>query len=200
MEFYGDLQSGNCMKVKLTADLLQVPYTWIPVDIMNGGSRTPEFLRLNPHGQVPVVRLEDGETLAQSNAIIAWLARGSGLLPDDPVRQAKVLEWLFWEQYSHEPYVAVCRFHMHYEGKPKEMRDPVRVERGEAALDAMESHLSTASWMAGDGFTIADIALYAYTHLADEGGFDLDPRPSIRQWINACRNALGNGHMDPSGS
>ncbi len=192
MDIYGDTQSGNCMKVKYTAELLGVAYIWHHVDIMQGASRTEEFLKLNPHGQVPAIALADGRTLAQSNAILIYLAQGSRLLPDDPYQQAKINQWLFWEQYSHEPYIAVCRFHMHYLGKPKQTREPWRVERGEAALDAMEQHLTDAQWLAGDSFSIADIALYAYTHLAGEGGFDLAARPHVRRWIDECCEQLGD--------
>ncbi len=191
MDIYGDTQSGNCMKVKYTADHLGLSYTWHSVDIVNGGSRTPEFLQINPQGQVPAVVLKDGRVLSQSNAIIAYLAENTRLLPADRFARAQVLQWLFWEQYSHEPYVAVCRFHMHYLGKGKETREAWRVERGEAALDALEDQLSQRQWLVADQFTIADIALFAYTHVAQEGGFDLAPRAGVRRWIAACGTALG---------
>ncbi|MEM7747168.1 MAG: glutathione S-transferase family protein [Pseudomonadota bacterium] len=190
MDIYGDTQSGNCMKVKYTADHLELSYTWHSLDILDGSTRTPEFLQVNPHGQVPVIVLEDGRVLAQSNAIIAYLAEDTELLPSDRFARAQVLQWLFWEQYSHEPYIAVCRFHMHYLGKSKETREAWRVERGEAALDALEHHLSQWRWLVSDQFTIADIALFAYTHLAHEGGFDLTPRPSARRWIAECGEVL----------
>lgn len=191
MKIYGDLGSGNCLKVKYTADNLGLSYTWIGVDIMNGESRTPAFLAQNPQGQVPMIELDDGRCLAQSNAIIRYLARGSALLPDDPFTQAKVDEWLFWEQYSHEPYIAVCRFDMVYLKREKAQREPHRVERGEAALDLMESMLDQNHWFVGDGLTVADIALLAYTRLAHEGGFDMTPRRNIRAWIGRCERALG---------
>ena len=190
MRIYGDSNSGNCLKVKYTADYLGLGYEWINVDIMQGESRTPDFLRINPQGQVPVVELEDGRCLAQSNAIIRYLARGSVLLPEDPYLQAKVDEWLFWEQYSHEPYIAVCRFHMLYQGKPREAREPWRVERGGQALDYMENHLAGSQWLAGNTFTIADIALLAYTRVAHEGGFDLENRQHVRQWVRNCERLL----------
>jgi glutathione S-transferase len=201
MKIHGDLNSGNCLKVKWTADALGLRYTWVPVDIMKGESRTPNFLARNPQGQVPALELDDGRTLAQSNAIIRYLARGSALLPDDAWTQAKIDEWLFWEQYSHEPYIAVCRFHMLYLKKPKESRDPMRVERGERALDFMERQLygrgqtqgsepSSGPFLAGNSLTIADIALLAYTRVADEGGFDLGTRPNVRAWIGRCENNL----------
>lgn len=191
MKVYGDLKSGNCLKVKHTADFLGLGYEWVAVDMLKGESRTDGFLALNAAGQVPVVVLDDGRPLAQSNAIIRYLARGSALLPEDAYQQAKVDEWLFWEQYSHEPYVAVCRFHMFYLGKSAEEREPARVERGEQALDLLERRLGEAEWLAADRFSIADIALHAYTHVAHEGGFDLGGRPNIRRWIGACGAALG---------
>jgi glutathione S-transferase len=190
MIIYGDLASGNCLKVKYTADYLGVPYRWADIDVTKGESRTPEALRRNPMGQVPAIELDDGRYLAQSNAIIRYLARGSTLMPEDPFAQAKVDELLFWEQYSHEPYVAVCRFHMHYLGKSKESRDPQRVERGEAALDLMDKLLTGRDWFVGNSITIADIALLAYTRLAHEGGFDLARRPAVDAWIGRCESGL----------
>ena len=186
MKIHGDLNSGNCLKVKYTADLLGIDYDWLPVDVANGGAKTAEFLAMNPQGQVPCVDFGDGKVLAQSNAIIRYLARGSRLLPDDAWTQAKIDEWLFWEQYSHEPYVAVCRYHMVYLGKSKESRDPAKVERGEKALDHMERLLATGGFLVGDALTIADIALLAYTRVAHEGGFDLSGRPNLRKWIAHC--------------
>lgn len=190
MKIYGDLISGNCLKIKYVADFLGLAYEWVPVDIMQGQSRTPEFLARNPAGQVPVVELDDGRYLAQSNAIIGYLADGSTLLPDDAYLRAKVYELLFWEQYSHEPYVAVCRFVMRYQGKTREQREPMRVERGEAALDFMERGLEGRTWFVGETMTIADIALLAYTRLAHEGGFDLSNRPAVQSWISRCEQAL----------
>ena len=191
MKIYGDLQSGNCLKVKYTADHLGLNYTWVPLDITKGESRTADYLRLNPHGQVPVIELEDGRSLAQSNAIIRYLARDSVLMPADAFAQAKVDELLFWEQYSHEPYIAVCRYQMFYLGKPKEAREGWRVERGDKALDYMNSQLDGRKWLVGDAMTIADISLLAYTRLAHEGGFDLASRPNMRAWIERCEAALG---------
>jgi glutathione S-transferase len=192
MKIYGDMNSGNCLKVKYTADLLGLNYEWVAVDVTKGGSRTPEYLAKFPQGQVPAIELADGRTLAQSNAIIRYLARGSHLLPgDDPFVQAKIDEWLFWEQYSHEPYVAVCRYHMFYLGKSKASRDPNRVERGEKALDHMEGQLEGHKFLVGDTLTIADIALLAYTRVAHEGGFDLTTRPNLKSWISSCEQKLG---------
>jgi glutathione S-transferase len=190
MIIHGDLKSGNCLKVKWTADLLGLAYEWQPVDIMTGESRTPAYLAKFPQGQVPAVAFDDGRTLAQSNAIIRYLAQRSRLLPDDAFTQAKIDEWLFWEQYSHEPYVATCRYHMVYQGKSKETRDPAKVERAEKALTFMDRQLAGRSFLVGDTLTIADIALLAYTRVADEGGFDLAARPNVQAWIARCEAAL----------
>lgn len=192
MKIYGDYGSGNCLKVKYTADYLRISYDWIDVDIMKGGARTAEFAAMNPAMQTPTVDFGGGKYLAQSNAIIRYLARGSTLLPDDAWTQAKIDEWLFWEQYSHEPNIATCRFHMHpkYLGKSKETRDPGKVERGEKALDLMNAHLAKSECLVGNSITIADIALLAYTRLAEEGGFDLEARPHVRKWIATCEAAL----------
>ena len=191
MKIYGDLVSGNCLKVKYTADFLDIPYSWEARDIMKGESRTQEFLAINPAGQVPAIELDDGRVLTQSNAIVQYLAEGSAMLPGDAFERAQVNEWLFWEQYSHEPYVAVCRFVMHYQGKPKAAREGWRVERGENALDFMEQSLAGKTWLAAGRFTIADIALLAYTRVAHEGGFDLATRPKVMQWIARCDAQLG---------
>jgi glutathione S-transferase len=157
---------------------------------MKGESRTPQFLAMNPQGQVPVLQLDDGRAIAQSNAIIRYLAAGSELLPQDPFLQAKVDELLFWEQYNHEPTIAVCRFHMLYLGRPREALEPPRVERGNAALDLMEKLLEGRSYFVSDNLTIADISLVAYTRLAHEGGFDLASRPGVRAWIARCEKEL----------
>lgn len=191
MKIYGDMGSGNCLKVKHTADFLGLAYEWVNIDIMRGESRTPDYLAVNPAGQVPTVIFDDGRALSQSNAIILHLAEGSALVPKDAFERAKVNELLFWEQYSHEPYVAVCRYQMVYLGKPKEEREAWRVERGEAALDLMEGLLDGKDWLVGGQLTLADISLLAYTRLAAEGGFDLTKRANLRAWIKRCEKALG---------
>ena len=191
LKIYGDSISGNCLKVKYTADLLGRAYEWHEINILKEESRTPEYLKINPFGQVPAVVLEDGQPLAQSNAIIRFLATGSQLLPSDPVQQAKIDEWLFWEQYSHEPYVAVCRFQMRYLQRSAAELEPWRVERGNQALDFMEQQLESKTWLANEAFSIADIALHAYTSLAEEGGFNLDSRPNVQRWLAACNDRLG---------
>ena len=190
MVIHGDMISGNCLKVKHAADYLGIPYAWKAVDVVKGGARTPDFLAMNPMGQVPAVVFDDGRVLAQSNAIIRYLARDSELLPADAFAAAKVDELLFWEQYSHEPYIAVCRFHMRYLGKRKEDREPWRVARGEAALYFMEKSLAGKDWFAANTFSIADISLLAYTRFAAEGGFDLKERPNLRNWIGRCERKL----------
>jgi glutathione S-transferase len=193
MKIYGDLGSGNCLKVKYTADRLRLSYAWIPVSVMKGETRTPEFLARFPLGRIPAVEFADGRRLAESNAIVRYLARGSALLPQEAFPQAKVDEWLFWEQYSHEPYVAVCRFHMVYLSQPKDAREAWRVERGEAALDLMNRSLADREWLAGETMTVADIVLLPYTRLAHEGGFDLSSRPNLRGWVRRCEQELGLG-------
>jgi glutathione S-transferase len=190
MVIHGDPISGNCLKVKYTADHLGLPYQWQNVDVVKGEAQMPEFLALNPMGQVPAVTLDDGRHLAQSNAIIRYLARGSKLMPEDAYQQAKVDELLFWEQYSHEPYVAVCRFHLKYLGKTKDQLDGWRVKRGNEALDFMDRQLQCKDWFVNGSISIADIALLAYTRLADEGGFDNGSRKNVTSWISRCESEL----------
>jgi glutathione S-transferase len=191
MRIHGDLNSGNCLKVVYTAKLLGHGYTFIPVDLMQGEAKTAAFLAMNDMGQIPVLELEDGRCIAQSNAILRYLARGTSLLPEEPYRQAKLDELLFWEQYSHEPYIAGCRFQRVYLGKPASALDPEKVKRGDHALDFMEKRLAGRYFFIGDDLTIADIALFAYTRLAHEGGFDLAPRAALTGWIKRCEEKLG---------
>ena len=191
MKIYGDISSGNCLKVKWVCDHLALPYTWIAVDTLKGETRTAEFLKLNGAGQVPTIELDDGRTLAQSNAIIRYLARGSGLIPQDAFAAGKMDEWLFWEQYSHEPYIAVCRFQMVYLGKASSDLDPDKIKRGYAALARMEHQLAATRFLAGDAFSLADVSLLAYTRLAHEGGFHLDVYAAVRRWIGEAERSLG---------
>ncbi len=191
LRIFGDGKSGNCLKVKWTAERLRLPYEWIEVDILKGESRTEDFLAMNPAGQVPAVVLEDGRFLAQSNAIMLHLAEGSVLIPADSYLKAKMYEWLFWEQYSHEPYVAVARFQVAYMGKPVESLDGKIVERGHAALARLENGLSGSGFLVGDRLTLADIALVAYTRVAHEGGFDLSRYPAVKAWVGRVETALG---------
>ena len=191
LTIYGDGKSGNCLKVKWTAEKLAIPYRWHELDVLRSETRTPDFLALNPAGQVPLVILPDGRALAQSNAIIVHLAEGSALIPAAPYDRAKMFEWLFWEQYSHEPYVAVARFQMAYLGKPREELDPKLVERGKAALQRLEDALEDTAFLVGDQVSLADVSLVAYTRVAHEGGFDLAEVPRVVAWIGRVEAALG---------
>lgn len=191
IKIHGDLNSGNCLKVKWVCDALALPYTWIDVDTLKRQTRTPAFLKLNGAGQVPTVEFDDGRALAQSNAIIRYLARESHLIPADAFASAKMDEWLFWEQYSHEPYIAVCRFQMVYLGKPASDLDPDKIKRGYAALARMEHQLAATRFLVGDAASLADISLLAYTRLAHEGGFHLDGYAAVRRWIGETEAALG---------
>jgi glutathione S-transferase len=191
MQVFGDSNSGNCLKVKWVCDLLAIPYTWTEIDTLGGGSRTPEFLAMNGAGQVPVVLLDDGRALVQSNAIIRYLARDSHLVPKDAYTAAKMDEWLFWEQNTHEPAVAVCRFQLVYLRKSRDQLDPDKVKQGYAALQRMEDQLKRMRFLTGDAVSLADVACLAYTRLAHEGGFDLAALPSVRRWIGEAEQALG---------
>ena len=190
MRVYGDSISGNCLKVRWVAEYLGLGFDWIETDILKGESRTPEFLTLNPAGQVPLVILDDGRPLAQSNAIILHLAEGSALIPTDAYDRARMLEWMFWEQYSHEPYVAVARFHVRYAGKAVADLESRLVERGNAALQRLEDGLATSPFLVGQAVSLADVALVAYTRVAHEGGFDLGRYPKVSAWVKRVEAAL----------
>lgn len=191
---YGDSISGNCLKVKWTADVLGVAIEWIETNVLRRETRTPEFLALNPSGQVPLLVTPKGKALAQSNAIILYLAeKRGGLVPEKGFERAKVYEWLFWEQYSHEPYIAVRRFQMAYLGTPEANLDPKLMEKGLTALARMERQLTDEAFIAGPGFTLADIALVAYTRVAHEGGFDLNAFPGVRAWIRRVEKRIDIG-------
>jgi len=192
-KLYDYLESGNGYKVRLLLHQLGIPFERVELDIAKGETRTPEFLRINPNGRIPVLQLEDGTCLAESNAIQWYLAEGTPFLPGGRLERAQVLQWMFFEQYSHEPYIAVLRFWTHMgwlEAKAAEVPD--RRARGEAALRVMEQHLARRDWFAADRYTIADIALYAYTHVAHEGGFDLGPHPAVRAWLERVRSQPGH--------
>jgi glutathione S-transferase len=191
MKIFGDHRSGNCDKVRFTIDHLQLPHEWVEIDSVKGGTTTPDFLALNAQGQVPVALLPDGRTLAQSNAIVRYVSEGSSLLPADRWKRAKIDEWMFWEANNHEFHVAGCISHMTYMAKSKDTRDPMRVQRGERALDIMENHLQTANWLVADELSAADISLLAYTRQAHLGGFDMAARPRLRGWVARCEAALG---------
>ncbi|TWC29429.1 glutathione S-transferase [Pseudomonas sp. SJZ079] len=186
LKVYGDTRSGNCYKVKLLLNLLGIAYEWLPVDILKGDTQSEAFLAKNPNGKIPVLELEDGTYLWESNAILNFLADGSAFLPSEPRLRTQVLQWQFFEQYSHEPYVAVARFIQLYLGMPEARRDEYQVchVRGHKALKVMEQQLQRTAYLVGEQYSIADIALYAYTHVADQGGFDLGDYPAIRAWMD----------------
>lgn len=196
LTLYGDSISGNCMKPKWTADLLGIPYDWVEVDILKGGTQSDDFLSLNPAGQVPLARWPDGRALPQSNAIMLYLAEmaGSDLVPSDPFRRAQMMSWLFWEQYSHETAIAVRRFQKHYLKRSDDEIEPNLLARGRRALGVMELQLTYTDWLVGDTMTLADIALVAYTRVAHEGGFDITEFPSVERWVSRTEAALGIPH------
>ena len=184
--------SGNCYKVRLAARQLGIPIRLLEYPFGSGLTRKPEFLAKNPIGRVPMLELDDGQCLAESGAILCYLAEGSALMPKDKWARAKMLEWMFFEQYEHEPYVAVARRWLAFE--PKEAMEKKRHllpewhAKGNAALAIMEAHLLKNEWLSGERYSIADIALYAYTHVAPESGFDLTLFPSIRSWLKRVSN------------
>ena len=190
MRLYGMSGSGNCWKPASLMDQLGLAYDWIEVDILSGASRTPEFLARNPNGKVPLLELDDGRVLAESNAMLCYLAEDSALLPTERYARGKVLEWLFFEQYSHEPYIATVRFWVHFMGNKDVWRERIAeaMTKGYAALGVMETQLVRTPFLAGEHYSIADIALYAYTHVADEGGYDLNAYPAIGAWMQRLRS------------
>jgi glutathione S-transferase len=185
MKLYDYLESGNGYKVRLVLAQTGQAYDWEERDILAGATRTPEFLARNPNGRIPTLELDDGTHIAESNAIMWYLAEGTPLVPSERLARAQVLQWMFFEQYSHEPYVATPRFILHYlpPDSPRRAELPDRLARGRAALDVMEGHLATHRFFVGERYTIADIALYAYTHVADEATLDLAPYPHLRAWL-----------------
>lgn len=198
MRVHGMTLSGNCYKVRLTLEQLGLRYEWTEVDVVAGETRTEAFRALNPAGQVPVLELAPGHVLTQSNAIMCYLADGTDLLPDDRLERARVLEWLFFEQYNHEPCIAVARFLVRFSGRPEaEIREQVQRlhGRGYAALDVMEQHLGAHDYLAAGRYTLADIGLYAYTHCAADGGFELSRYPAITAWLERVRAQPGHVPM-----
>lgn len=190
LKLYGTSISGNCLKPKWIFDRLGVAYDWIETDSFDGSTRTPEFLALNPAGQVPLVVLDDGRTLAQSNAIMLHFAEGSDLIPRDAYDRAKMFEWLFWEQYSHEPAIAVRIARKHYLGKRDDELDPALLTKGNAALAKMELQLKATPFLVGEKLTLADVALVAYTRKASLGGYKLEDYPSVTRWIARVEKLL----------
>lgn len=187
---YGDIFSGNCYKVKLLMNHLEIVHEWIEVDILQAETKTEGFLSKNPNGKIPVLELTSGKCLWESNAILNYLAQNTEYLPDEPWLRANVLQWQFFEQYSHEPYIAVARFIAKYLGLPKERQTEfeAKQEGGNKALAVMEDRLKETEFLVDNKLTIADISLYAYTHVADEGGFDLFVYPAIKAWLGRIGN------------
>ena len=189
LKIYGDSRSGNCYKLQLLCSEMGVDYDWQEVDILAGDTRTPYFLAMNANGRIPLLVLPDGRYLAESNAILSYLADGSEFFTGDAFGRAEVLQWMFFEQYSHEPNIATARFITQYLGNPpdKQVTLKDKIAAGYKALDVMEQQLLRHDYISGDTYNIADIALFAYTHVADEGGFDLGPYPAIRDWIGRIK-------------
>ena len=189
--------SGNCYKGRLLAHQLDIPLELKEYGLMSGKTRTQEFLTLNPNGRVPLLEFEDGRLLPESGAILFYLSEGTRLQPENSWDKAQMLQWMFFEQYSHEPYIAVARYWLTY-ANPEELEKkrhlvPEWHEKGRAALGVMESHLSGADWFAANSYSIADIALYGYTHCAAEGGFELNDYPAVSAWLK--RVAAQPGHI-----
>ena len=197
LTLYGDSISGNCLKTKWTADYLHIDHDWVEISVVEGGTRSDGFMQMNPSGQVPVMRLPDGRILPQSNAIILYLAEAMGggdLIPSDPFEKAKMMSWLFWEQYSHEPYIAVRRFRKKFLNQTDDDLDPQLLARGRRALGVMEMQLTFSNYFVGESLSLADIALVAYTRVADEGGFDLNEFPNVQRWVARVESDLGIEH------
>jgi len=197
---YGSTPSGNCWKVKTILELTGRPFAWVEVDSNAGGTRNPEFLALNPNGKIPIVKLESGEVITESGAILLHFAEGTRLLPAPGLARTRVVEWLFFEQYSHEPYIAVARQLVSFLGGREKHagRLPDLLERGHKALKVMEVRLAGHAYLAGDTLSIADLALYAYTHRAGEGDFDLTPYPGLRAWLARVAAEPGLTSIEPA--
>jgi glutathione S-transferase len=182
---YDYLDSGNGYKIRLLLAQLDRAYRWVELDILHGGSRTRDFLAKNPNGRIPTLELDDGNCLAESDAILWYLADGTAYLPAGKLERAQVLQWMFFEQYSHEPYVATPRFILKHlpQDSPRRAELPKRLEQGRAALGVMETRLAGRQFFVGERYSIADIALYAYTHMAHEAQLDLAPYPGVRAWL-----------------
>ncbi|HEV7431672.1 MAG TPA: glutathione S-transferase family protein [Steroidobacteraceae bacterium] len=186
LELHDYMDSGNGYKIRLLLAQLGLPYRHIEVDIMRGESRTAKFLAINPNGRIPVLGLGDGQYLTESDAILWYLAEGTDYLPSERYARAQVLQWMFFEQYSHEPYVATPRYIMRHlaADDPRRAELPQRLAGGRAALTVMETHLREREYFVSDRYTIADIGLYAYTHTAEDGGLELAPFPRVRAWLD----------------
>lgn len=190
IQFYGDSISGNCYKLQLACAELGIDYIWHEMDILAGDTKTEQFRQLNPNGKVPLMILPDGRRLPESNAILSYLAEGTELVGTDRYARAQVLQWMFFEQFSHEPFIATARFIMKYLGNPPERQADLKAKQpaGYKALSIMEQQLSKHDFMANNRYSVADIALYAYTHVAHEGGFDLQAYPAVGKWLLRIEN------------
>lgn len=190
MKIYGDSRSGNCYKIQLLLSLLGKSCDWEEVDILAGDTQTEAFKQKNPNGKIPLMELDDGRLMSESNAILHYIAAGSPLIPSSTFDYAKMLQWQFFEQYSHEPYIAVCRFIQLYLGLPEDRQSEYEQKQqgGYKALDVMEQQLQTSPYLVGEKLTLADISLFAYTHVAHEGGFSLDDYPAVKNWITLIKD------------
>lgn len=199
---YGMRASGNCYKLQLLLDQLGREYHWVDVDSAHGETRTPGFLAKNPNGKVPLLELDDGRRLAESDAILCYLAEGTAFWPEDRWLRAQTLQWLFFEQYSHEPCIAVARFIRGWlpADHPRQAEMPALLHKGTQVLGVMEQHLAGREWFVGDAYGLADIALYAYTHCAGDGGFALGSFPNICAWLDRVRSQPGHTPMQHSPS
>ena len=189
LKIYGDSRSGNCYKIQLLCSEMGVDYDWEEVDIIAGDTRTPQFLAMNANGKIPLLALPDGRYLSESSAILFYLADGSEFFAGDAYARAEILQWMFFEQYSHEPNIATSRFIIKYLGNPADRQSGLKEKKigGYKALEIMEQQLRRHAFITGDNYDIADIALFAYTHVADEGGFKLDDYAAIREWITTIK-------------
>ncbi len=189
LKVYGHLSSGNCYKVFLTLKQLSIPFEWISVDALKKETQTAEFLAKNFNGKVPLLEIAPDCYLPESNAILHYLAEGTDLCPTDRYHHAQVLQWLFFEQYSHEPYIATSRFVVRFLNNPPDRQADVErwIKPGYKALGVMNTHLESQTFFVNNTYSIADIALFAYTHVADEGGFDLSGFPAVNAWISRVK-------------
>ncbi len=196
---YGYSPSGNCHKLRMLLGQLGRDYRWVETDSAHGATRTPEYLAKNPNGRVPMIETDDGRIMVESNAILCWLGEGSKYFGGDSWQRAQTLSWMFFEQYSHEPYVAVARFICGWTpiDSPRRADLPRLRERGNQALTVMDKHLTTNAWFSGDQYGIADIALFAYTHCAGDGGFNIPAYPAICSWLDRLRAEPGFVAMPP---
>ncbi len=194
IRLYDYLSSGNGYKVRLLLTLLAIPFERVELDIVKAETRTPEFLEKNPNGRIPLLETEDGKLLAESNAILFYLAEGTSYMPNDPFARAQVMQWMFFEQYSHEPNIATVRHWIMHLGVSKEQREALaqKQKQGYAALQVMEKQLQNHEFFVAERYSIADIALYAYTHVASQGGFELESFPAIRTWLDRVSQQPGH--------